>query len=101
MNWLDLTRFQLEAPEALWGLLLLPLLALLRERSTAGLRPRRSFGALVLRGLALTALLLALAQPIEEQRKADRSLVFVVDASASLSESRRTAAEGWLREAWA
>jgi Ca-activated chloride channel homolog len=100
MSWLDLARFQLEAPEALWGLLLIPLLALLRERSSAGLRPWRSFGALVLRCLALAALLLAIAQPVEEQRRVDRSLVFVVDASASLDEGRRAAAEAWLRDAW-
>jgi hypothetical protein len=96
-----LDRFQLDRPEALWGLLLLLLLALLRERSTAGLRPWRSFGALVGRGLALCALLLALAQPVEERWTADRSLVFAVDASASLDGARRTAAERWLREAWA
>ncbi len=101
MSWFDLTRYQLEAPEALWGLLLLPLLALLRERSTAGLRPGRSFGALVLRGLALAALLLALAQPVEEHFRADRALVFVVDASASMDASRQAAATSWLGEAWA
>lgn len=100
MSWLDLARFQLAAPEALWGLLVIPLLVLLRERSSTGLRPWRSFGALVLRSLALAALLLALAQPIEEQRRADRSLVFVVDASASLDPPRRQAAEAWLAEAW-
>ena len=100
MSWLDLARFQLAAPEALWGLLLIPLLILLRERSTAGLRPWRSFGALVLRCLAFASLLLALAQPVEEQRKADRSLVFVVDASGSLDAPRRAAAQAWLEEAW-
>lgn len=101
MSAFDLSDWLLLAPEALWGLLLLPLLAILRERSTAGLRPWRSFGAMVLRGFALAALLLAIAQPVEERRQADRSLVFVVDASASLDPSRRAAGQAWLDEAWA
>ena len=101
MSALDLSRYQLEAPEVLWLLLLLPLLVLLRERSPAGLGPWRSFGALVLRCLALGALLLGLARPVEEAPRPDRSVVFAVDGSASLDPARRDDAARWLREAWA
>ena len=88
MSALDLSRWQLEHPLVLWALALLPLLWLMRERSPAGLRPWRSFGAMVLRGMALMALILALAGPFEEITAPDRSIVVVVDASASLDPAR-------------
>ena len=97
---LDLSLWQLTEPQVLWGLLLLPLLWVLRERSTAGHSPWRSFGAMLGRGLGLSALLLALAQPYVETPRPDRSAVFVVDASASLSPERQERAAAWLEEAW-
>lgn len=98
MTWLDLSRFQLEDPSALWALLLLPLLVLFRERSTAGHPPWRSFGAMVLRGLALLCLVLAVAQPFEETRRPDRSVAVILDGSASMNEARRKAAGAWVDE---
>lgn len=96
---LTLSQVQLEHPQFLWGLLGILLLAILRERSTAGHSAWRSFGALILRSLTLAAVLLALARPWTEERRPDRSAVFVIDASASLDESRRATASTWLREA--
>ena len=100
MSWLDLSRWQLQEPQVLWALLLLPLLWLLRERSPAGLTPWRSFGAMVVRALALVAVIVALARPYEELETPDRSVVFVLDASASLRPERAGAALDWLSEAW-
>lgn len=100
MSWLDLSRWQLVEPAVLWALLVLPLLWLFRERSPAGLTPWRSFGATLIRALALAALILALARPFEETTVPDRSAVFVVDASASLDTSRRDDAIRWLDHAW-
>ena len=100
MSWLDLSRWQLEEPQVLWALLLLPLLWLLRERSPAGLTPWRSFGAMVVRALALVAVVVALARPYEEVDAPDRSAVFVLDASSSLRPERAGAALEWLSEAW-
>lgn len=99
MTWLFLARWQLGQPQALWGLLLLPLLWVLRERSTAGLVPWRSFGATLLRTLALAALVVALARPYQEVDVADRSAVVVLDASASLDPDRRDVAARWLEGA--
>ena len=94
MTWLDLSRFQLAEPSILWAVGLIPLLLLLRERSSAGHPPWRSFGAMVLRGLALLCVVLAAAQPFEETRRPDRSLAVVLDGSASMNEGRRAAARG-------
>jgi len=96
MSWLDLTRFQFAEPSVLWLLFLVPLLGLLRERSPAGHPPWRSFGAMVLRALALTALVLAAAGPFEEKTSPDRSLVVVLDGSASMSPARLDRATAWL-----
>ena len=96
MTWLDLSRFQLAEPSILWAVGLLPLLLLLRERSSAGHPPWRSFGAMVLRGLALLCVVLAAAQPFEETRRPDRSLAVVLDGSASMNEGRRAAARAWV-----
>jgi len=96
---LDLTQWQLAAPSALWALLLLPLLAVMRERSPAGHPAWRSFGAMVLRGLAFAALTVAVAQPFVETTVPDRSAVFVVDASSSLDPTRTDAAAAWLESA--
>jgi len=95
----DLSEWQLREPLVLWALLLLPVLLVLRERATAGVPPWRSFGAMVLRGLAFVALVLAMAQPFREVERPDRSVVFVVDASASLDSARAEAATEWLRAA--
>lgn len=97
MSWLDLSRFQLEAPGLLNLVFLLPLLLLFRERSAAGHPPWRSFGAMLLRGLALLALLVAMARPFEETRRPDRSVAVVLDASASVGEARREVAREWVR----
>ena len=97
MSWLDLSRFQLAEPSALWALLLLPLLLLFRERQAAGLAPWRSFGAMVGRGLALLCVIVAMAQPFEESRRPDRSVAVVLDASASVGPSRRDAAKQWVQ----
>ncbi|MCP4868334.1 MAG: VWA domain-containing protein [Proteobacteria bacterium] len=96
---IDLSSWQLAAPSALWALLLLPLLALLRERSPAGHPAWRSFGAMLLRGVAFAVLVLALAQPFVETTVPDRSAVFVVDASTSLDPTRTEAAATWLQQA--
>lgn len=98
---MDLSTWQLAAPSALWAFLLLPLLALLRERSPAGHAAWRSFGAMLLRGLAFAVLVVALAQPFLETTVPDRSAVFVVDASASLDPARAERAAGWLEAALA
>ena len=100
MSWLDLSRWQLEEPQVLWALLLLPLLWLLRERSPAGLTPWRSFGAMMIRALALVAVIVALARPYEALEAPDRSAVFVLDASSSLRPERASQALDWLEEAW-
>ncbi len=100
MSWLDLSRWQLEEPLVLWALLLLPLLWLARERSPAGLTPWRSFGAMVIRALAVVAVIVALARPYQEVEAPDRSAVFVLDGSASLRPERGEAALGWLEAAW-
>ncbi len=96
MSWLDLSRFQLAEPVVLWALLLLPLLLVLRERSTASHPPWRSFGAMVGRGLALLCLIVAVAQPFEESRRPDRSIAVVLDPSASMTTSRRGEARAWV-----
>ena len=96
MSWLDLTRFHFVDPSVLWCLLIIPVLALLRERSTAGHPPWRSFGAMLGRGLALVALVLAAAGPFEETRRPDRSLAVVLDASLSVHPARRARAAAWL-----
>lgn len=100
MSWLDLSHYRLEEPVMLWALLALPLLWLLREFSPAGHSPWRSFGALVLRGLALSLCVLAAARPVVEEERPDRSVSFVIDASASLDQQRAGKARTWLEDAW-
>ncbi len=98
MSGFDLGQWQLAAPAALWALLLLPLLAVLRERSPAGHAPWRSFGAMVLRALALAAIVVAASQPFVEETVPDRSTVVVLDGSASVEAGRTEAANGWSDE---
>lgn len=97
MTWFDLSRFQFETPSVLWLLLLVPLLALLRERSIAGHPPWRTFGAMVLRAVAMVALLIAAAGPFEERTRPDRSLGVVLDASGSIDALRGDRARTWLQ----
>ncbi len=92
----DLSRWSLEAPVFLWGLALIPLLLLARERSVAGHTPARSFGALVGRCLAIALLCVAAARPLEDVERPDRSLVLAVDASTSVGPERRAALGPWL-----
>jgi Ca-activated chloride channel homolog len=96
----DLSTWSFEAPVFLWGLVLVPLLILLRERSVAGHPPWRSFGALIARCLAIALLCVAAARPMEDVERPDRSLVVAVDSSASVGTSRREAGEQWLRDLW-
>ncbi len=98
MTWLDLSRFQFESPGVLWLLALTPLVALLRERSTAGHPRWRSFGAMVLRTVALVALVFAAGGPFEEKTSPDRSLAVVLDGSASVDALRRERAVAWLED---
>ncbi len=98
MNWFDLSRFQFDTPAVLWLLVLVPLVGLLRERSVAGHAPWRTLGAMILRGLALIALLLAAAGPFEEQTRPDRSMAVVLDGSASVHALRRDRARAWIQD---
>lgn len=96
MSWLDLTRFHFADAAVLWLLLLVPLVALLRERSVAGHPAWRSFGAMLLRALALVALIVAAAGPFEETTSPDRSLAVVLDGSRSMNAAKQARARAWL-----
>jgi len=94
----DLSTWSLQAPAFLWGLAVIPLLILARERSVAGHPPGRSFGALIGRCLAIALLCTAAARPVEDVERPDRSLVLAVDASGSIGAERRAAARRWMSD---
>src|SRR5688500_17955410 len=81
----------------LWLLLLVPLVVLLgyamgRRR---GLRP----ASIWLRAVAMTLLILALAEPLWSTGAASPATVIVVDRSASLSSETSTTVVDWLNNA--
>jgi len=84
-----------------WMLLLalaLPLLLLLMRRSIAGWTPKQRAACLGVRALILLLLVLAIAGWRMRLGSRDLSVVFLVDASASISPEAAEAAKGFLAE---
>jgi Ca-activated chloride channel family protein len=84
-------------PNALWLLLLVPLIALL----TVLLRNRRRVGrpVLALRLLIIALIALTLAEPMTTQGAGAVSTVFVVDRSRSLTDSTQAQINDWINDA--
>ena len=85
-------------PDALWLLLLVPLVVL------SGLwlgvrRGRLRPGALAMRGAVVALLALGLAEPLLASGAGSGGAVFVIDRSASVAAGARDAADGWLEDA--
>jgi Mg-chelatase subunit ChlD/uncharacterized membrane protein len=86
-------------PNALYLLLTLPLFFLVARLGITYLaRPVRN-AAIILRLLLVTALVLALAQPVLHRASDLLSVVFVVDRSASVQVNGVSAADQWLADA--
>ncbi len=84
--------------EALWPLLLLPLLpvmALVARRSDLRWPKRRARASLLLRLLAAGLLLAALCQPVIRARSRDVAVAFVVDVSRSVAADAIREAVAW------
>lgn len=86
-------------PEALWLLLLVPLLALsgLMAVRRGRLRP----AALAWRAAVVTLLVVGLAEPLLAAGSGSGGTIFVVDRSSSIASPARDAAERWLADALA
>lgn len=87
-HWLpgDRGPVELQQPRALWGLLLLPLLALAAEASLTDLAPLQRVVGVIVRGALVTLLLIALAQPVVVVSETRICTVFAVDVSDSISD---------------
>lgn len=86
MEALDLT---IGWPLALWGLLVIPLFALLAFRSRFPIGPRRRFSVLLVRVLAVALLVLALADLRMGWPTAELAVATVYDRTESISEPDR------------
>lgn len=89
------------SPEALWLLLLLPLLWWLALAAPRRLPRWRVYAGLALRTLAVVALILSLAGAQLVRPVAGVTTVFLLDASDSVSPSQRARAEAFLQDALA
>jgi uncharacterized membrane protein len=84
-----------------WFLILLlavPLLALMMRRSLAGMTPRQRVVCFILRSLILSLLALALAGIWLRQPANDLAVLFLVDDSASISDSAKKQARDFVAE---
>ncbi len=98
MSWLtDLTNVSFARPDALWLLLLVPVMALVGWRlGTRRGRIRRS--VLVLRLSTVLLAVLTVAQPLLARAGSGSNTIFVVDLSQSTL-AQRDAVDAWLRSA--
>ncbi|HJN74425.1 MAG TPA: VWA domain-containing protein [Myxococcota bacterium] len=105
MSWATPTELWTEPlevldPVFLWLLVLPPLLVFVLPKTNALADRARNLGSLLVRILALWALVLAAARPVTLRDVPDLSLVVAVDASGSMSEARladvRGLVEGYL-----
>jgi Mg-chelatase subunit ChlD/uncharacterized membrane protein len=88
-----------ENPLALWLLLLVPVFFLVGRLGVAYLaRPVRN-AAIAVRLALVTALVLAIAQPVIHRTSDQLSVVFAVDRSASATVNGESAADAWLQQA--
>ena len=86
-------------PRALFLLLLVPLFYLVARLGITYLSRRVRTAAIIIRLLLVTALVLAISQPILHRLSDRLSVVFVVDRSASVSFKGTSAADTWLADA--
>jgi Mg-chelatase subunit ChlD/uncharacterized membrane protein len=91
--------FALENPTPLFLLLLLPLFFLLGRGRLSLMSPWRRRAVLGVRLASVAAIVLALSGLSMPLKDATMSVVFVVDASGSVSPSTRTQEEEWVRQA--
>ena len=86
----------IENPHALWLLLLLPLLwwLSLKTKTTLGRRHLRLVS--ILRGLAILAVIVGLAQPIIRYASQDVSVIYAVDVSRSVAADFIDKALNWI-----
>jgi Mg-chelatase subunit ChlD len=75
-------------PQVLWALLIPPLLVLLLPRDRQPVARVRNLGSLLLRILALSALVVAAASPVIQTQVPAISLVIAVDRSVSMAPER-------------
>lgn len=87
-----------DAPMWLWALAVVPVLVLLGWRATGRVRPRQHRIAVVVRAIAVTLLVLAVAAPRAQTPGDGVDVAFLVDASDSVGGAQRDA-EDWIREA--
>ncbi len=80
-------------------LAVLPLVWLLAWRNRAGIARSRVVAATVLRSLALAAIAIALARPVLNQVSDEVSVVYALDASASVSRRFLSEALDWIAQA--
>ena len=73
------------APEALWLLAVIPLVWIARRFGRINFEPRQQIVQAAVRSLLLTALVLALARPVISTGSSRLSVVYLVDASHSIS----------------
>lgn len=106
MTWASPTELWTEPleildPIFLWLLVLPPLLVVFLPKVGAFEDRARNLGSLMVRIVALWALVLAASRPVTLRDVPDLSIVVAVDASASMSEARladvRALAEGYLK----
>lgn len=85
-------------PDALWLLLLVPLVFLAARRSGGGLR--RSSRLVWLRGLTVALLCVGLAEPLLGSADSATSTIFVVDRSSSIDGEVADQVSHWIDEAF-
>ncbi|MCC6705275.1 MAG: VWA domain-containing protein [Thermomicrobiales bacterium] len=85
-------------PDALWLLLLIPvLLGVAWRKLPSG--DRRALGLALLRAVGLVAMILALAEPLLARPASGASVVFVVDRSASVPAAASDEISRWVNQA--
>lgn len=87
-----------EQPVWLLLLLVIPAIAIISQRSLAGLEPHRRILAVVFRSAVITMLALALARVQFVRRNEHVAVMFVMDKSHSIPDDRRTEAEKYVRK---
>ena len=83
--------------QALWLLLLLPVVWALAWHDRARHAGRRLFGATVLRTVAVSLVVVAVAQPRIAERSQAVSVVYAIDVSRSVSSAFLTRTLAWIR----
>ncbi|MDA1331052.1 MAG: VWA domain-containing protein [Proteobacteria bacterium] len=86
----------IENPHALWLILVLPLVWWLAANTKTALGPRHLRLVSVMRGLAVVAVIMGLAQPILRYASQDVSVIYAVDVSRSVAADSIEKALNWI-----